>query len=275
MPRYSLKTLARARGIRRPVIECRPIEGSVGAEVEYRRILVRMVVQPIAEAVLREVPDLYEREAPAMRTDGLTTDGPGETFRGFFSRIREFARRLFGVAEDMSERVIRAEADRHTERWAASVRNAMGVDIRGIVTAAEVAEPLAVRVAENARLIRSIGEETVSRVERAVYESLSEGASVRGLRRRLEEEIGFEKKRAARIARDQMAKVNSDLSRIRQEEAGVDEYRWSTSRDERVRASHRANEGKTFRWDRPPASTGHPGHDVNCRCVAIAVISLE
>jgi GNAT superfamily N-acetyltransferase len=45
-------------------------------------------------------------------------------------------------------------------------------------------------------------------------------------------------------------------------------YVWLTSGDERVRASHAANDGKIFDWDDPPP-TGHPGADYGCRCVAV------
>lgn len=44
-------------------------------------------------------------------------------------------------------------------------------------------------------------------------------------------------------------------------------YIWRTSGDDRVRASHAANNGRIFSWDAPP-ETGHPGVDYNCRCWA-------
>jgi hypothetical protein len=44
-------------------------------------------------------------------------------------------------------------------------------------------------------------------------------------------------------------------------------YVWRTQGDARVRASHRANDGKIFAWDDPPP-TGHPGEDYGCRCRA-------
>lgn len=37
--------------------------------------------------------------------------------------------------------------------------------------------------------------------------------------------------------------------------------------DAKVRASHAANDDKTFDWSNPPA-TGHPGADYGCRCSA-------
>lgn len=44
-------------------------------------------------------------------------------------------------------------------------------------------------------------------------------------------------------------------------------YIWRTQGDDKVRASHAANNGKIFAWDNPP-ETGYPGDDYNCRCTA-------
>jgi len=57
----------------------------------------------------------------------------------------------------------------------------------------------------------------------------------------------------------------------RQKEIGVDSYVWNTAHDERVRDSHREKDGKTFKWSEPPADTGHPGEDFQCRCIGIPV----
>lgn len=53
-----------------------------------------------------------------------------------------------------------------------------------------------------------------------------------------------------------------------------DQYVWHTQDDEKVRPSHRANDGHIFSWDDPPA-TGHPGTDYNCRCQAIPYVAGE
>ena len=81
-------------------------------------------------------------------------------------------------------------------------------------------------------------------------------------------------KRAKLIARDQSSKLNSALNQQRQQNFGVEEYVWRTSGDERVRDNHRSKNGKTFRWDDPPKDTGHPGQDVQCRCVAQPIINM-
>jgi len=44
-------------------------------------------------------------------------------------------------------------------------------------------------------------------------------------------------------------------------------YIWHTQEDDKVRPSHRANDGKVFAWDDPPP-TGNPGEAYGCRCWA-------
>ncbi|WP_176083656.1 phage minor head protein [Martelella sp. HB161492] len=44
-------------------------------------------------------------------------------------------------------------------------------------------------------------------------------------------------------------------------------YIWRTMRDDRVRASHAANDGNIYAFDNPPV-TGNPGEAYGCRCIA-------
>lgn len=78
--------------------------------------------------------------------------------------------------------------------------------------------------------------------------------------------------RAALISRDQTLKLNGQVNMARQTRAGITQYVWSTSQDERVRDTHESKEGETFDWSSPPADTGHPGQDYQCRCVPLPVI---
>jgi len=60
------------------------------------------------------------------------------------------------------------------------------------------------------------------------------------------------------------SKLNSSLNQQRSQNLGVEEYVWRTAGDERVRDSHKSENGKTFGWDDPPKDTGHPGQDIQC-----------
>lgn len=97
------------------------------------------------------------------------------------------------------------------------------------------------------------------------------GLRVEDLADLIRERTGVSESRAELIARDQTLKTNGNLTANRQRNAGITSYVWSTSLDDRVRPDHAALEGKTIAWDDPP-DVGHPGEDIQCRCVAIPVI---
>lgn len=83
--------------------------------------------------------------------------------------------------------------------------------------------------------------------------------------------------RAELVARDQIGKLNGQISNLRQEAVGVERYIWRTALDERVRDSHKVLEGKIFYWNskdgpQPPPQIGHPGNDYRCRCYAEPIL---
>lgn len=154
---------------------------------------------------------------------------------------------------------------------------------------------------KNAKLITRVAEDFTDRVENRVVSMIQEGARASEIAKGIESDFlmqGIEaqiaERRAALIARDQIGKLQGDITRARQTELGVSRYVWRTSLDERVRGhgkpedfpgSHEAREGQVFEWEAPmieqleekglvPASIdGPPGSPINCRCWAEPVLS--
>lgn len=133
-------------------------------------------------------------------------------------------------------------------------------------------------VQDNLRLIKSIKLQTLDRIRQKmgdyIANSVDSGTLTSYLEKDLQNIAQINKKRAELIARDQVGKLNSRLTRNRQQKAGIDSYKWSTSGDKRVRPAHRDRSGKIYFWDSPPPD-GHPGEAVRCRCSAIPVIDLD
>ena len=92
---------------------------------------------------------------------------------------------------------------------------------------------------------------------------LSATALVDLARARISRRIGI-------VAPDIMRSHVADMTEARERSAGIHSYVWVTRMDDRVRPTHRRNEGRVFRWTEPPP-TGHPGTDYGCRCVARGV----
>jgi SPP1 gp7 family putative phage head morphogenesis protein len=123
----------------------------------------------------------------------------------------------------------------------------------------------------NAALIRDIDAVLVADVSKLMLTAQAEGWGARTAGRELAKRTGIATRRATLIARDQISNINSQLTKQRQTDAGVREYIWRTSGDERVRDEHAAREGKRYRWSDPPPD-GHPGEPILCRCTAEPVL---
>ncbi len=119
----------------------------------------------------------------------------------------------------------------------------------------------------NVDLIKSIPRQWHEDVRVAVSEAWQGGRSTRELVERLEQRYGITRRRARLIARDQIGKLNGQLTGMRQVELGIRGYTWRTSRDERVRQRHADREGTRYTWGAPP-DDGHPGMPIQCRCTA-------
>lgn len=87
----------------------------------------------------------------------------------------------------------------------------------------------------------------------------------------LQKQLGIAERHADLLARDQVGKLSGAITEATQVAAGVTEYIWRSSRDERVRDLHDDLNGRTFRHDDPPESGTNgerlpPGLPIQCRC---------
>lgn len=153
-----------------------------------------------------------------------------------------------------------------------NLKNQTGVDLAAYLRSSpNITEKVNVMTTANVQLIKSIRSQYLDKVKNAVTQALVSGSLNKDLTAQIKALGQTTGKRAMFIARDQSSKLNAALTQARHEDVGVTKYMWSTSGDERVRDSHAEKDGQIFEYANPPADTGHPGHDVNCRCVAIAV----
>ena len=273
--RYDLKRMARKAGIRRAEVALAPITPRKSLEAGLYRAFL---------SVLKEgeklKPELISG-AIELKSD-LRVDGPKWDF--VKRKLRAVFDYFLGRAEDMIDRHLGMEAARHTEKWVQAVNQAIGVDLASVVAASDVRTPVDIATQRNVALIKGLTDEVAKRVEATILDMVTHGKANAAIADELGKVFGFGRKRAALIARDQAAKFNGNLNRIRQMQAGITEYVWKTSLDERVRGnpsgkypsakpSHWDREGKRFKWSDAP-SDGHPGEPINCRCTARPVFKV-
>ena len=167
--------------------------------------------------------------------------------------------------------VSRGDAQNHAE-VSTNLKNQTGIDLSAYLrNSPNIAERVNTLTAGNIQLIKSIRSQYLDKVQNAVMQAMVKGTLNKDLAAQIKDLGKTTEKRAMFIARDQSSKLNAALTQARHEDIGIKKYMWSTSLDERVRDSHADKEGLIFEYANPPADTGHPGHDFNCRCVAIPV----
>lgn len=241
-----------------------PIEERITTVYAYRRVLIEMVKQLAVETRVSVIP--------AYRVPTYI----GDADDNMFQRLRALALTLAQTSGETVSRILRLESIRHTETFMDDARKVLGIDLRGIVQQEDLGDYLRTAITRNTGLIKSLSDDTVKRVEQAVIDNELNGRSAAKLRKVLVEEFGIAERRARLIAQDQTAKLNADMNRIRQEQAGIDKYGWLTSRDERVRPLHRALDGREYKWGESTGAEGGlpPGQPIRCRCVAQAVVEF-
>lgn len=165
--------------------------------------------------------------------------------------------------------VSRGDAQNHAE-VSVNLKNQTGIDLSAYLrNSPNIAERVNTLTAGNIQLIKSIRSQYLDKVQNAVMQAMVKGTLNKDLAAQIKDLGKTTEKRAMFIARDQSSKLNASLTQARHEEVGITKYTWSTSGDERVRDSHAEKDGQVFEYANPPADTGNPGHDFNCRCVAI------
>lgn len=233
---------------------------------EYLSIIARIQSSILSKELRKIIKD-------EIKNDSFRTDGIISLIKSAFTRVRS----ALSVDNDLRDRAIEAVARKVAIQTSESNKQSLDRSFKrvagiGVLQREQwLDDKIFSFVKENVALIKSIPEQHFERLEKNVIDAATKGVLGKDFSKIIEENFGVTQRRATLIARDQVAKFNSSLTEARQTAIGVDRYEWSTSMDERVRDTHAANEGKIFFWNEPPAETGHPGNDINCRCVAIPV----
>jgi SPP1 gp7 family putative phage head morphogenesis protein len=142
-------------------------------------------------------------------------------------------------------------------------------------------------VRENASLISSIPEEIRASVNEEISELEQGGYRAEAIAGYLQNKIPhLVKSKANLIARTETSKSAMALTQARAEDLDLPWYEWQTSRDQRVRESHRNLQGVLVRWDDPPnpesligvrSTLGryNAGGAPNCRCDGYPMLRLS
>ena len=253
-----------------------------GAEREYIRVM-NWYMREIWKAFREELPEL-QKEYKAIHEKDMRTDSVFDMsffLDNFFDGIMKKLDKL-GIVQNMVKRLFKIGTitkEQEISIWKRQVHRTLGLDIYEDYYRGDFFKDiLETWVSENVDLISTIPHDMLGKMKKTILQGYEQGLTSKEIAQRIREDYDITEKHAQFIARDQMAKLNSRITRKEQEDAGVEKYMWSDSGDQRVRKRHRRLNGHVFRWDDPPETDGgrhcHPGEDYNCRCAAISGFEL-
>ena len=269
---------------RRRLKKVPPFPSQVPQERFYRTQIDRLITPAIM--LIRElvVPEL-DRLVSAAESERVNLDASGDDIERLFGVVRVRFAELFddknigNAIEFSASRINRQNDDTHRRQ----IKTVLGIDP---IAAEPWLEPLLQsHAAENVSLIKTLPNEAFSDIEQDVLRGVRSGDSTATISRQIQERWGTTQARARVIARDQTAKLTSQLNQNRQRQIGVKRYIWKDVDDERVRKTHVKRDGEIFEWGKPiqpqlrekglkvDTIDGHPGEPIQCRCVPIPVLS--
>lgn len=240
------------------------------------RVALRGYVSKLEEAareiVVPALPELVRQAAQSRGDSAIRTDAWPAEVASLIDKLKIGVNKqteLFGP--ETTAQVTAKQVNAHnSSSWDRAKRSILGIDIlQAEPWLEEMTESF---LYENAALIKSLGDQSTERLEGIVQRGLRNGTRAEDIANEITKVYSVQLSRAKLIARDQVSKLNGQLTRTRQTNLGLRDYIWRTSEDEKVRPTHREKNGNRYSWDKPPADTGHPGEDVSCRCVAEAIL---
>lgn len=254
---------------RRRAVTLRAIAPTLAAELSFRRA-VHVVMNRFMQSVREELPELLLSLQAELRRELIhdTVDRLEFVMR----RARNRMAQDLSTLEAVFGRIFSAEDERYRREFGKAIQGSFRLDLTPFMQGADVQAHLQASVQQSVSLIKGLTDELAKRVEQTILSAGRRDVRPYDLQRTLVKLTGWSKEQAKFIAKDQLATFNGIVNQIRQTQFGIDEYQWSTQLDAKVRPEHQEREGVIYRWDTPPEGGQHPGLEINCRCVARAVI---
>ena len=244
-------------------------------ELIYRRALKQLVRDFTRLVKLHLYPIIPDLIAATEQTTFIQDAGDdwNNQLNNALTKITNGMTKPIRITEEQMRSVGSGTNQFNKKEWQRLIRDAYGVQL-----SPEDAELYRSRINlwadQNSKLITNIPAKSAAQIREETIKALQSGTTVKDFQNIVQERLNVSDSRAELIARDQVAKLNGELTQARQEDAGVNEYIWRTVGDERVRDSHAEVDGLKFSWDSPPTQTdgNHPGEDYQCRCWAEPIL---
>lgn len=283
---------ARPKPSKKKMVKARAVKDPKKIEMDARRTL-KNLTEPI-QLELEDIINDMRNKSPKQIGDEL-------------ERVRKnYNFNISMVAEDLATKWVQGVNLYNRQEMMKILRQSLGINIGAIVDEA-MKNDLETLIMENASYIRSIPDYLVGNVAKRVMQHFKgeQMPENRTLKQQIKEEFKVSDGRAKVLARDQTSKMNTSLTKVRQEKLGIEWYIWETVEDEKVvgrpgglypkgtklHRNHWIMQDKVCKWDDPTVYSDDngktwkkrteempqnaPGQDIMCRCRAAPFIDIQ
>jgi SPP1 gp7 family putative phage head morphogenesis protein len=209
-----------------------------------------------------------------------------------FLRIDQFteSKTFLRAAENIATRMVTAVAVHNAQNWReAAMKGTKGREIYQALQQemhGPIGDLVRAQIDRNAFYITSTPLDISRQLTAYILEQQQRGRRAEDIAEDLQLKVTrLTKSRINLIARTEVAKASTALTRARSHELGLDWYVWRTAKDARVRDSHRHMDGVLISWTDPASpelligekNQGKyaPGETYNCRCYPEPLISTN
>ena len=192
---------------------------------------------------------------------------------------------------DVVKRMVTPLAARNYETWRKAARVSTRSHFLYTVLMEElkqgIKKDIDSQVISNAALIKTLPSDTAQKVVRDIEEYALSGLRAEEIEKLIQDKTRQHSRASARlIARTEVSKTTSALTKARSEELGLRWYVWRTlEAGDRVRKSHRIMNDVLVSWNNPPSpellvkekdvGRYHAGNIWNCRCYSEPLIDID
>ena len=221
-------------------------------EIAYRKLLLSFVERLKAEVEKSVLPkiSMMISEAKSLKQDSWSSD-----LTDSIDNLPD----VFPESQmiDALEAIAFKANTFNAAQWYKICKKVFGIQV--YVKESELSSRMETFVHDNVTLVKDVGNQIKKDLRLIISEGIRNGDRYETISKNILADtdltrgtIGKAKTRSKIIARDQIGKLNGDISQIRQQGVGVDIYRWESAEDERVVGTPGG------KWPKP--SEGHGNH---------------
>lgn len=192
---------------------------------------------------------------------------------GLASRVKRKLLKQFtnDRLERLSSRITSKVDNRNKAELYRRVENTIGISRKELEASEGLTYQINALTLETAQWVKKLRDETLEQWTANTLRMMAEGQSLEQIMSQFDDMVEKRKNHGKMVARTQIASFNSLTTKARAQNLGIEKAVWVTSKDERVRESHKARDGEEFElgvglYNSRDGKTLLPGIDYNCRC---------